>query len=134
MSFDQSAQTGGVKFYLKDLSTPGALQTSTRNHTITSLHNAVGYFGIGAASEYSSHWGRTIDNVRLSGSVLTQSELLISAGPGMGKSTLTAALLDKDYDFLSEIALIYPHKLLESSFFLRVLLFSLLPLSTCLSI
>ena len=80
MSFDQSAQTGGVKFYAKNLTTAGSLQTSTRDHTVSSLHNSTWDFRIGTAYSESNRWAGLIDEVRLSHSVLAQGELLISTG------------------------------------------------------
>jgi len=81
MSFDQSQQTGGLKFYRKTLST-GEWQEATKNHTITSLYNSDDDFRIGNIASGSGLWRGVIDEVRWSGIVLEKNQLLASSPAG----------------------------------------------------
>ncbi len=87
MSFDQS---GSVEFYVKDLSA-GTWDTSTKSHTITTLHDSSADFNIGARNNgAASSWGGVIDEVRFSDTVLGQDDLLASVPE---PATMTLLLL-----------------------------------------
>ncbi len=91
-TFDQSDQTTGVKFYVKNLSTGTWQTTVTMAHNIDSLHDSTGNFDIGAinnggASNY--YWDGVIDEVRFSDTVLGQNDLLAVPEP----ATMTLLLL-----------------------------------------
>lgn len=83
-SFDLSESgngNGGVTFYLKDLSAWGAsLLSDTQDHTLPALHRATGDMNIGNSGPHL--FDGLIDELRLSNTVLGESELLIAPEPG----------------------------------------------------
>lgn len=74
-SFDESVNSTGVKFYVKNLST-GVWLTSTSGHAINSLHNSTASFNIGMYGNSARLWDGLIDEVRWSDEVLPYGELL----------------------------------------------------------
>lgn len=84
VSFDESDQASGVTFYAQDLTNTGALQVASIGHTITSLHDSTTFLRIGAFNDGSSQLSGILDEVRVSNTVLSQSELLTTAIPEPG--------------------------------------------------
>lgn len=83
-SFDLSDQENGVKFYYQDLTNGGSLQTVSVGHSLSTLRNSSAAFGIGAiniSTGGSAFWSGNIDEVRLSNTVLSQSDLLAVPEP-----------------------------------------------------
>lgn len=92
VSFDESEHTGGVTFYLKDLTAGTPLQVETRNHTLASLFDSSADFTIGAVTGGGNRFPGVIDEVRLSNSILGESELLVSV-PEPGLSVIIPTVL-----------------------------------------
>jgi hypothetical protein len=80
-SFDQSQMTGGVVFYVKNLTDNTPLQVIVMDHNITSLHDSSNIFRIGSYNGSASPWTGVLDEVRLSGSVLSEPQLLLIPAP-----------------------------------------------------
>jgi hypothetical protein len=81
-SFDLSDQTSGIHFYYQDLTNGGALQSQTLGHALTTIHNSTAAFLIGSNTTAGSQvWNGFVDEVRLSNTALTQSELLAVPEP-----------------------------------------------------
>ena len=94
-----SAADRYVRFYLKDLTNNGPLQTSVVSDIgLTSLNNPSIPFSLGAQGDGSARtaWSGYLDEVRLSGVALTQDQLLIIPEPGtvvlLGVSGLLLAI------------------------------------------
>ncbi|QNN22721.1 LamG domain-containing protein [Planctomycetales bacterium ZRK34] len=77
-SFDESMTTDGVTFYVKNLTDNTALQTISMNHSIASLNDTPTTFRIGSYNSASNPWTGVLDEVRLSGDVLSESQLLLT--------------------------------------------------------
>ncbi len=90
VSFDGTTSVNDVTFYLKDLTTPGAvLTTSTVSSGVLSIYNFTELFGVGGTATQYGPKG-FIDEVRLSNQVLASNELLVNAIPEPASLTLTA--------------------------------------------
>ncbi len=79
VSFDGSNKTDGLSIYLQDLTNETAMQTASFDHTIDSLN----YSGIdihvgGYNTDIARAFYGNLDEVKLSDTVLSQSELLIA--------------------------------------------------------
>ncbi|MBI1370046.1 MAG: hypothetical protein GC162_15505 [Planctomycetes bacterium] len=81
VSFDESNFASGVTFYIQNLTDGGPLQVVTKSHTIASLFDSNTFLRIGTFNGSSSPWNGAIDEVRLSNTVLTASQLLIVPTP-----------------------------------------------------
>ncbi len=68
----------GVTFYVQDLTLGSALQIVSKTHTVTTLYDSASAISIGVDGFGASTWQGTLDEVRLSDSQLSQSQLLIS--------------------------------------------------------
>jgi len=89
VSFDQSNQSSGVTFYLQDL-TGGSLQSSSAAHAITDLNEPTSTFRIASFSGNSSTsvLQGEIDEVRISDTVLSSSQLLAVPEPSVAALAL----------------------------------------------
>ncbi len=76
-SFDLSAQTGGVKLYLQDLTAGADLHMATFNHDLSVLNHSDADFCIGSRATGQYIWSGLIDEVRFSNTVLSEGQLLI---------------------------------------------------------
>lgn len=83
-----------AKFYLKNLTDGGPLQTASIAFGATSLHNSTGAFGLGAQGNgtSASTWTGYLDEVRLSNTVLSADQLLIASIPEPSTYTALAGL------------------------------------------
>jgi len=89
VTFDESevSPASGVTFYLQNLTDPGALQTATKAHTTASLYMEDSVV-IGSSQDGGNGFLGVIDEVRITSSVLTQEELLITPGGAEGMKVL----------------------------------------------
>ncbi|HNX34198.1 MAG TPA: GDSL-type esterase/lipase family protein [Kiritimatiellia bacterium] len=76
-----NTSASGITFYFKDLTAGGALQSSNRTHTQTSITNATSSFAVGNRYDRGTGWDGVIDEFRLTTRALTAGELLVSAVP-----------------------------------------------------
>lgn len=74
-----NTSASGITFYFKDLTAGGALQSSSRTHTQTSITNATSSFAVGNRYDRGNGWDGVIDEFRLTKRALTSGELLVSA-------------------------------------------------------
>jgi len=75
--------SGNATFYLQDLTNSGALQSETIATGLTGLKDSTGAFNIGTLGGSSTgKWVGSIDEVRLSNTALSSSELLAVPEPG----------------------------------------------------
>ncbi len=74
-----NTSASGITFYFKDLTAGGALQSSSRTHTQTSITNAASSFAIGNRYDRGNGWDGVIDEFRLTQRALASDELLVSA-------------------------------------------------------
>ncbi len=81
VSFDESDTTNGITFYAQDLTNNGALLSASLGHTVSSLHDASALFRIGSMNGNTSPFQGFIDEVRVSDTVLSESELLVIPEP-----------------------------------------------------
>ncbi|RRJ94769.1 LamG domain-containing protein [Opitutaceae bacterium TAV4] len=95
-SFDLNNQASGVTFYLQDLN-GGELQTKSFAHSFSTFYGTPNaQFTIGAlqgtsASNMEGGWSGLIDEVRLSNTVLTSSQLLAASIPEPANAGLLMA-------------------------------------------
>jgi hypothetical protein len=82
-----NSDTGAVTFYLQDLTNGGLLQSRTVASGLPGLKNSTADFQIGTLGGSSlAKWVGSIDEVRLSNAVLSQSELLaVLPGPASAR-------------------------------------------------
>tara|TARA_R100000027_G_scaffold1806_4_gene2010 strand:- start:4048 stop:4896 length:849 start_codon:yes stop_codon:yes gene_type:complete len=81
VSFDQSDQTSGITFYTQDLTSGGALLQSSIGHDIDHLNVGSGALQIGAYDGNKSNFQGLVDEVRISNTALSESELLVIPEP-----------------------------------------------------
>lgn len=74
-----NTSASGITFTFKDLTAGGALQSSSRTHTQTSLFNSSAAFAVGNRYDRGTGWDGLIDEFRLTARALAADELLISA-------------------------------------------------------
>jgi hypothetical protein len=85
-SFDGSSSSDDLTFYFQDLTAGGPLTSSVLSSGITTVFNVTATdsssaFHIGAHAS-GSRWTGLIDEVRISGSVLEETQLLVIPEPG----------------------------------------------------
>jgi autotransporter-associated beta strand protein len=73
-----NTSASGITFYFKDLTAGGALQSSSRTHTQTSLFNSSASFAVGNRYDRGTGWDGLIDEFRLTARALSADELLLS--------------------------------------------------------
>jgi hypothetical protein len=79
-AFSFNATDGNATFYLQDLTNSGTLQSEVVATGLTGVKDSTGAFNIGAlAGAANSIWIGSIDEARLSNTVLAASELLATA-------------------------------------------------------
>jgi hypothetical protein len=76
--------TSGITFYLQNLTAGGSLLTNGQAHSGTTFLDSTTSFAIGSTNQPSSEWTGLIDEVRMSDTKLTSSELLIVPEPSSG--------------------------------------------------
>lgn len=81
ISFDESNTSSGITFYAQDLTNNEALLSSSIGHNIASLNNATALFRIGAMNNSTSPFQGFIDEVRISDTPLSQTQLLAVPEP-----------------------------------------------------
>jgi len=90
VGFDNTSSTNDLSFYYQDLTNGGALQSATFSSGITALHDSTAQMEFGAFATDNSNFGGLIDEVRISDSVLEQSDLLMVPEPTTMASMLMA--------------------------------------------
>lgn len=73
-----NTSASGITFYFKDLSASGALQSSSRTHSQTSITNIAAAFAVGNRHDRGNGWDGLIDEFRLTTRVLSAGELLVN--------------------------------------------------------
>jgi hypothetical protein len=92
VSFDGTTDTDDVTFYYQDLTNSGSLVVDTISSTVTSVNDVTTRFEVGSVNTGNNQWDGLIDEVRVSDTILSTSELLISV-PEPSSFALMAGLL-----------------------------------------
>jgi hypothetical protein len=80
VSFDAANTTSGLTFYLQDSTNSGSLQSLSTVHSTTGVFDSTADVLIGSfnGSVSTNRWKGYVDEARISDTVLSQSQLLIS--------------------------------------------------------
>jgi hypothetical protein len=92
LTFDSTTDTDDITFYYQDLTNDSSLVVTTISSTITSVNNTSADLTVGSYNGTNSEWSGLIDEVRISDTILSTSELLISVPEPSSFALLTGLL------------------------------------------